>query len=683
MDNSFLECVVVDNIPKVDEAKKSKLANVLNKIFSQIGNIVKLEMPMKDGNSLGFAFIQFETKEAAKIAIDKVNGYQLDKNHIFRVMSYSELGRLQSLPTKYVEPPPAEFQAPADLKSWLMDETGRDQFVIRHAANNSEETTVAWSEVNRAPIVDYAGDREKSSGLTWCELNVQWSPMGAYMGTFHRRGIALWGGPDMAKLGRFAHDNVNRMSFSPCERYLLTCDFRSPRDGPATVIFWDIAKGKVLRTFNLTFSKPANEEDMPQPNLFKWSSDGQYVAHMTSTQEKEGGMHDLKNNDLIKIYSMPEMQLLDKKSFRTNGVMDFQWSPSDNTIAYWAAEEGNTPAQVSLLSIPTRKELRQKNLFSVTTCNMTWHPSGDYLAVKVVRHTKSKKTHFNNLELFRLREDLIPVETMDVKEQISEIAWEPKGSRFTMLTNENMNKSTVHFYDMERKTELGKAELVLLKTLPGRLASSVLWSPAGNHCVFAGLPTPAVGDFGGGFEFYDVEAMPEVGTVVEHYRANCLKWDPSGRMVCTAVTQPLEGMVYKFQMDNGYKLWTMQGDLFHEKQYEKFYSFHWRPRPACLLDAGKIKAVVKNLRKFERKFERSDREEKRQLDMVKLVGRQKMRNEFRERIAMSRSRNYAGIRNDVIQARQGVDVDSDDMFMFERVVREVVIDTKEEVIQIM
>jgi translation initiation factor 3 subunit B len=123
---------------------------------------------------------------------------------------------------------------------------------------------------------------------------------------------------------------------------------------------------------------------------------------------------------------------------------------------------------------------------------------------------------------------------------------------------------------------------------------------------------------------------------VEHYRANSLKWDPSGRMVCTAVTQPLEGMVYKFQMDNGYKLWTFQGDMFFEKQWEKFYSFQWRPRPACLLSAEEKKHVVKNLRKFERKFERNDREEKRQRDLVKLLERQQMRNEFRERVATRR-----------------------------------------------
>lgn len=39
--------------------------------------------------------------------------------------------------------------------------------------------------------------------------------------------------------------------------------------------------------------------------------------------------------------------------------------------------------QVSLVSIPSREELRQKNLFSVSDCKMYWQSNGDYLAVKV------------------------------------------------------------------------------------------------------------------------------------------------------------------------------------------------------------------------------------------------------------------------------------------------------------
>ena len=44
---------------------------------------------------------------------------------------------------------------------------------------------------------------------------------------------------------------------------------------------------------------------------------------------------------------------------------------------------GNLPARISLLRMPDRVELRQKNLFSVADVQMFWHPQGDYLAVQV------------------------------------------------------------------------------------------------------------------------------------------------------------------------------------------------------------------------------------------------------------------------------------------------------------
>jgi len=571
--------------------------------------------------------------------------------------------------------------------------------------------------LGRNPQSYYNGEREKEAGLTWCELEVKWSPKGSYLATYHRRGVALWGGHAMEKQGRFAHDNVNRVGFSPCERYMLTCNFRNPREGDSTVLFWDIREGKVLRKFALGFAPlpgSAEEEGRLVPNLFKWSADGQYVAHLapqgTGGDAKGSAAHTLPNA-LIKIYSLPSMQLLDSKSLRAQGVMDFQWSPADNTLAYWAAEDGNTPARVSLVAIPSRADLRQKNLFSVTDCQLTWQPKGDFLAVKVVRHTKSKKTHFNNLELFRVREDLVPVETLDIKEPVTGLAWEPggKATRFALITAEGPRPS-VSFYDMGPKPGdesgqgqggSGKAksgaklaaalssgtaansECKLLKTLGNRQCSGVYWSPVGGHCVIAGLPISNVNDYSGSLEFYDVDALPERGVEMDHYRANFVEWDPSGRMVCTAVTQPLEGMVYKFQMDNGYKLWTFQGDVFVEKQVEKFYSFSWRPRPESLLDEQATKAVVKNLRKFERKFERADREEKRKRELLGMVEMQRQRTDLRERLAARKARNYDGIRAEKAAARYGFDVDDDANYIIETKVRELVVSKKKEVVAVL
>ena len=52
-------------------------------------------------------------------------------------------------------------------------------------------------------------------------------------------------------------------------------------------------------------------------------------------------------------------------------------------LAYWVAEDKDVPARVTLLEIPSRNEVRVKNLFNVADCKMHWQKTGDYLCVKV------------------------------------------------------------------------------------------------------------------------------------------------------------------------------------------------------------------------------------------------------------------------------------------------------------
>lgn len=62
---------------------------------------------------------------------------------------------------------------------------------------------------------------------------------------------------------------------------------------------------------------------------------------------------------------------------QAEGVSDFEWSPKDNVLAYWAPEQANAPARVSVVEIPSRKELRQKNLVMVSECRLHWQVMDD------------------------------------------------------------------------------------------------------------------------------------------------------------------------------------------------------------------------------------------------------------------------------------------------------------------
>jgi translation initiation factor 3 subunit B len=88
--------------------------------------------------------------------------------------------------------------------------------------------------------------------------------------------------------------------------------------------------------------------------------------------------------------------LLDKRSIKIPGLRDFGWSPTDNILVYWVAEDKDVPARVCLLEIPSRQEVRANNLFNVADCKIHWQKSGDYLCVKVDRYSKVKREKNDN-----------------------------------------------------------------------------------------------------------------------------------------------------------------------------------------------------------------------------------------------------------------------------------------------
>ncbi|KAJ2296971.1 Translation initiation factor 3 subunit b, partial [Coemansia sp. RSA 2706] len=436
--------VVVDNLPIVDPSKVDKLIGVLqNKVFKSSGkfkaNGVHMPMAEVDGatNSKGYAFIEFETAEQAQTAIRNVNGYLLSKNRNLLVNPFMDVERYTEVESEYRAPPAEPYVEREHLKWWLADDAARDQFVTYVDQNLS----VFWNEpVQPAELVK-----------SWPNLStsqLKWSPHGSYMCTLHSHGLALWGGPSWKELMRFVHVNVKNAEFSPSERYLVTysptpisVDALNKLMGPEkqhlnpytgaddgnTVCVWDVRTGTLLRSF----STPKNADGTPAMIMwpyFKWSPSEKYFARMTQGAS-------------ISVYEAPSMMMLDSKSIKVPGIQGFAWCPQvlkdartgasrPEMLAYWTPEEGNLPARVSLISVPNRELVRTKNLFNVFAASLHWHPSGQMLCVRVQRHTKSKKSRFTNLEIFRTGERDVPVDVVELTDTAVAFDWEPTGENF-------------------------------------------------------------------------------------------------------------------------------------------------------------------------------------------------------------------------------------------------------------
>jgi translation initiation factor 3 subunit B len=300
---------------------------------------------------------------------------------------------------------------------------------------------------------------------------------------------------------------------------------------------------------------------------------------------------------MISVYETPSMGLLEKKSLKLPGVQECAWSPANNYLAYWVPEKANGPASVAVLELPSRTVKREKHLFNVVDIKLHWHEQGDYLCVKVARK-KTKKTITTNFEIFRVRQKDMPIETVELDVGVVAFAWEPHGHRFAIIqTGGEGTKNNVRIYTVKGK------EVKLQKSFDNRPANALFWSPMGGHLVLAGL-----GPFNGQLEWIDCEHGESLTPIPqEHFQCSEVEWDPSGRFLITSATQPIGGGNWKYTMDNGYNLWSMQGQLLSQVKVDNCYQVMWRPRPSNLLSKEQIATLKQQLKeKYWNRFEKED-----------------------------------------------------------------------------
>eukprot|EP00798_Chlamydomonas_sp_ICE-L_P008193 gene8193-1455_t len=580
-ESGFGSVIVVGNLPVVPAEKFDKLVAVIRKIYSHIGSIREggMIMPVDETTNLskGFAFIEFANPQEALAARQQTSGYKLDKNHTFVVNMFDDFEKYAKVSETYSEPEVKPYTPTENLHSWMLDKSGRDQLVLRAG----KDTIVAWNDGKRARM-DQVHSRE-----FWTESFVQWSPMGNYLTTVHRQGVAVWGGPEFTRLARFAHPNVRLLQYSPNEKYLVTYSSQEPNNPreSATVTFsiFEVRTGKKLRVFEGSaddYAAGSSGGALKWP-VFKWSGG------------KEDNFFARMGKNAISVYQAPDMGLLDKKTLKVDGVQDFEWSPSEDMLACVTQEQNNLPARIALIKLPERTEVRQKNLFSVSDAKIYWHPQGDYLAVKVDRFTKTKKSIFTGFELFSIRDRDIPMEVLELpvkSDKIVTFSWEPKGHRFAIVHGEGARPS-VSFYSM--RDDKGRLGCNLKGTLTGKSCNSIFWSPQGKNIVLAGLK-----NLNGQLEFFNVDEM-ETMAAAEHFACTDIDWDPTGRYVASSITTV-------HQMENGFNMWSFHGRLLYPTPKDQLFQFSWRPRLPSLLPVDKEAEIAKNLKQYSKRYDEED-----------------------------------------------------------------------------
>lgn len=702
-DTSLDQYVVVDGAPIAPESKIPMLTKVLTKLFNNAGAKLAedvenpFEMPIENGKTTGFLFVQFLDAKNANNAIRALNGKKLDAKHRLFLNKLTDIEKFSNISDEMPEVSIPEFKQTDYLKSWLLDENGRDQFISHFDTN----VDVNWQ---KKAVVEVACDLKNFTPAT-----VTWSNKGSYLISLHQQGLKTWGGENFELIRRISHPEVKLVDFSPNEKYMVSFSsegiklptdeeetksfvFNKENEGH-TIVIWELATGLPLKTFALPPNIKMQEVKSHWP-LIKWSYDSKYFAR--------------KGPDALAIYESEDMTLLDKKIMSIQGLQDFQFAPAgvclatnkkddlSHVISYWTPEQDNQSAKICLVEVPSRKLLRSVNIFQVSSCDMFWQGDAKYLCAKVTRHTKSKKTVFSNLEFFQLEDPQIPVDKIEFKDEVLSFAWEPRSDRFATITrldegamNLAIPKNVVRFFSQEIESTTTKKLSTNIKALakkyknfksiPDTHFNDLMWSPKGRF-----LAASAITASKGIIDIFDVDFDGEPILVVDQEQKEinvrgCVKkvgkieglgitnisWDPVGRYVACWSSS------WRNNLNNGYSIFDLNGDTLVSESIDKFKQLLWRPRPESMLTNSDKKKVRKMLKEYSAQFEEQDVMEENAYIRELILSRKKM------------LEDWAHYRAQVDHKLKDLKIDIEELEVEEVeevVIKEEVIETTEEVV---
>eukprot|EP01084_Bolivina_argentea_P042757 78825_1 len=396
--------VVVDGIPQLTESEDyQKYANALEETAQHFANNGSKKQPIvyiphetkktKHSEELvidGCALIQFGSVSDANDFVAKYTANPKLRNLNLTCYTWKDIEKYERIPDQHRKMTKDEFQTERNLLWWLLDEPGkesfRDQYVVRFQGSQMEETHIYWNdenEVKEGRSICYDAQELKDERREMTRQYVKWSPNGLYLLTTHPRGVQLWGGPKWKSLQKLAHDRVDKMSFSPNEKFLTTCNsasYQSSNDTKIspTIKIFEVLTSELIVEVPYNTIGPAIKLRLPGwwP-IFKWSHDEKYIAKINSSKKMSAKPKDINKINIFEVRDKTEDELneddpsnnsfykiekLGNKSITVDSLFDMKFSPKDNILAYTSSAQNNEQGRIELLSIPGKNPLKKTNI---------------------------------------------------------------------------------------------------------------------------------------------------------------------------------------------------------------------------------------------------------------------------------------------------------------------------------
>jgi translation initiation factor 3 subunit B len=177
---------------------------------------MELEFIEDQDLSTGTAILEFTTAEAARNAQDKLDGYDKIPKVLISAVTFETfndvVGEKDTLDK-------VNILQRTEVFGHLEDNFKRDQFaVLVNETDMPGKHTIDlyWhNDVEGNAEVDYTSEFLDST-------NIQFSGSGAYIASFHKKGVDILGGKQLSLIRSIEHFGVKSVRFSPNDNYVAT-----------------------------------------------------------------------------------------------------------------------------------------------------------------------------------------------------------------------------------------------------------------------------------------------------------------------------------------------------------------------------------------------------------------------------------------------------------------------------
>ena len=335
---------------------------------------------------------------------------------------------------------------------------------------------------------------------------------------------------------------VQAISLSPLGTFLLTWERLAEGAEEGNLKVWRVGTG----TLETHYLQKVLGDKSAWP-LLKWSSD-------------EAIAYRLVNNELHFFDGQAPTQAAVHK-LRVEGIKGCELAPggAPHHVATFVPEKKGAPAVVRLWKHPDFGEGRfliSKSFFKADEVVLMWSPAGNACLVHTQTEVdKTGKSYYGETGLFFMPlEGKGSIVTLNKEGPICDVKWSPKGDEFVVVFGFSPSRTALFNAKCEMIHDFGEAP-----------RNTVSWSPHARFLAIAGF-----GNLSGELSFWDRKTLKCLGTVEAHMTVN-YEWSPDSKYFLTAILFP------RLRVDNGYRVWSCNGNLLLEEKMEELTMATWRP----------------------------------------------------------------------------------------------------------